>query len=157
MPVKGSRTPAAVRLASHIVQSTDGCLLWVGALSTQGGYACLVDDDGRMNYAHRVAWELANGMSIPDTMQIHHVCKTRTCCNPDHLILVSRERHLELEREERAARNALARPLIRNLFGMGRTPAQIKAATGATLGYIRSLLKSDAKLAKSAPVQAVAA
>lgn len=39
---------------------------------------------GRMEQAHRVAWELVKG-PIPSGMQIDHICRNRLCVNPDHL------------------------------------------------------------------------
>jgi HNH endonuclease len=40
----------------------------------------------RVRYAHRVAWELANGEKIPEGMFVLHGpgCP-RNCCNPTHL------------------------------------------------------------------------
>ena len=40
-------------------------------------------------YAHRYAWERANG-PIPEGMEIDHICHTPLCCNPDHLRLADR-------------------------------------------------------------------
>lgn len=44
---------------------------------------------GRKMRAHRVAWERVNG-PIPDGLVIDHVCRERSCVNPDHLRAVSR-------------------------------------------------------------------
>lgn len=40
--------------------------------------------DGESVYAHRVAYTMAKG-SIPDGLQLDHLCRNRACCNPDHL------------------------------------------------------------------------
>lgn len=73
------------RVEKH--QSPDGCWLWIGSL-TAAGYGHLRRPQGRYDYAHRVAYELMNG-SIPDGLVIDHLCRVRSCCNPDHLQAVT--------------------------------------------------------------------
>ena len=61
-------------------------------------------DNGKTIAAHRFVWEQIMGKSIPDGMQIDHVChgeavkhsqcqggvcRHRRCCNPKHLELVT--------------------------------------------------------------------
>lgn len=49
---------------------------------------------GRRQYAHRVAYELANG-PIPSEMMIDHMCHNLTCVNPDHLRPVTNKQNHE--------------------------------------------------------------
>jgi hypothetical protein len=44
--------------------------------------------NGKRKKAHRVAWENAKG-PIPKGLVIDHMCRVRSCCNPDHLRLVT--------------------------------------------------------------------
>jgi hypothetical protein len=55
------------------------CILWTGTIA-QHGY-------GRFGkrYAHRIAWEQANGRSLEPGEVVRHSCDVRACVNPDHL------------------------------------------------------------------------
>jgi hypothetical protein len=76
--------PLAERLARRLTTDpVTGCMEWHGA--TRKGYGQI--GDGRIvRYAHRVAYELANG-PIPEGMQVCHRCDNPPCCNPEHLFL----------------------------------------------------------------------
>lgn len=59
-----------------------------------------VDPYGYGNYgqgperrAHRIAWILLVG-SIPDEMCLDHLCRVKTCVNPDHMEIVTWEENL---------------------------------------------------------------
>lgn len=74
----------AERLASKLVADPDtGCWLW-NAKSLNAGYG-LLSVQGKSIFAHRVAWMLANGRSVPPGMHVDHLCRNRACCNPNHL------------------------------------------------------------------------
>ena len=61
------------------------CWNWIGAISTDGYGRHNV---GRPQYAHRVAYTLANG-PIGEGLQIDHLCRNRRCVNPAHLEAVT--------------------------------------------------------------------
>lgn len=69
-----------------VPEPNTGCLLWIGFVS-QGGYGKLYLA-GRAVQAHRAAYELSRG-PIPNGLQLDHLCRTRSCINPDHLEAVS--------------------------------------------------------------------
>jgi HNH endonuclease len=64
-----------------------GCWLWFGYTST-AGYG-LIHVAGRMRQAHRISYELAKG-PIAQGLEMDHLCRTRSCINPDHLEAVTR-------------------------------------------------------------------
>ncbi len=69
-----------------IPEPNTGCWLWLGKL-TPLGYSRIRNPVGA--FGHRVAWELYRG-PIPAGMVIDHICRERSCVNPDHLRVVSR-------------------------------------------------------------------
>ena len=74
----------------RFVRKTETCWIWRGALSDvgYGRFNTGVDGGRRAMYSHRYAWELAHGQ-IPDGFVLDHLCGVRSCCNPDHLEMVT--------------------------------------------------------------------
>lgn len=81
--------PVMDRLMARVSYSNGDC--WEYAKTTRA------DDDGYrqvsignvggrsvMRYAHRVVYEHLVG-PIPDGLQLDHLCRNRTCVNPEHL------------------------------------------------------------------------
>jgi hypothetical protein len=70
-----------------IPEPNSGCWLWIASLDTHGY--------GQIHYAgttvkaYRLAYEVLVG-PIPDGLEPDHTCRTRPCCNPDHLEPVTR-------------------------------------------------------------------
>ena len=64
------------------------CWHWTGAAS-HDGYGRVYTERG-VKYAHRVVWELLVG-PIPEGLVIDHLCRNRSCVNPDHLEPVTRK------------------------------------------------------------------
>ncbi len=67
------------------------CWLWLGFTSDRHGHP---NGYGSMSYrftrmpAHRFSWELRNGR-IPSGLTLDHLCRNKTCVNPEHLEAVS--------------------------------------------------------------------
>ena len=89
------RSPLAERFWARVALS-DGCWEWTGRIDAKGY--------GRFKvrqvplYAHRVAWELANGPLGPYA-QIGHRCGNHRCVRVDHLTGPRQER----QRDEAAS------------------------------------------------------
>jgi hypothetical protein len=69
-------------IRTRSVESENGCWLWQLATNAKG-YG-VVGINGRMRLAHRVAYEVFRE-SIPEGLQIDHLCRVRHCVNPAHL------------------------------------------------------------------------
>lgn len=82
--------PVVDRFAKRVALTDSGCLQWLGATSG-GGYAQikLTPAEGkRLVYVHRWSYEHHVG-PIPPGLQIDHLCRNRTCVNPEHLEAVT--------------------------------------------------------------------
>lgn len=61
-----------------------GCKIWL--MSTKPNGYGQVAHEGKLHYAHRLAFSLANG-EIPSGMSVLHSCDIPSCINPKHLRL----------------------------------------------------------------------
>lgn len=73
----------------RLVDKTDTCWLWVGAV-LPNGYPRFNHGSG---YAHRVAYEMWVG-PIPAGMTIDHMCNVKRCVNPAHLRVASNRENI---------------------------------------------------------------
>lgn len=77
----GNRVSLDRALSRYRIDEGTGCWLWEG--STRGGYG-RVRIEGKMMEAHRASYEKYVG-DIPDGLVIDHLCRNRSCINPDHM------------------------------------------------------------------------
>ena len=70
------------------------CWTWT-AYANKGGYGVFaaLAHYGRSVLAHRFIFEHLYG-SVPDGLDLDHLCRTRNCVNPDHLEVVTRQENL---------------------------------------------------------------
>ena len=105
LPLTPDRLTAAVVARFIAKTSADpyGCLLWTAYKQANGYGVFAVNRE--LHKAHRVAWVLANQQSIPENAVIDHLCRVRSCVNPQHLEAVTQRENL-LRGNTTTARNA---------------------------------------------------
>lgn len=83
--------PISERFWAKVDKVTSGCWLWAGSKSPRGYGSLYVN--GKLQLAHRVAYEMRNG-PIPAGMVIDHLCKNTGCVNPEHLEAVAQSENV---------------------------------------------------------------
>lgn len=76
----------AAYLAERSQLAASGCIVWVGP-RTRGGYGS-AHFGGVKTTAHRLAYIAKHG-SVPEGLEIDHLCRTPACINADHLEAVT--------------------------------------------------------------------
>jgi hypothetical protein len=85
-----TRRPLTEKFWSKVDKTSD-CWLWTA--STRNGYGQIARGDGRVDYAHRLSYEMAHG-AIPPGLNIDHLCRQPLCVRPDHLEAVTQRENL---------------------------------------------------------------
>jgi hypothetical protein len=78
--------------AKWMPEPNSGCWLWLNALNPEG-YG-VVGSEGKVWLAHRYSYVRA-GKTIPEGLQLDHLCRVRSCVNPDHLEPVTNKENNE--------------------------------------------------------------
>ena len=84
-------TDTIVRIRAKTVSMEPGAC-WVFASAPPGGYG-RVGLNGRTYLVHRLAYSLLVG-PIPEDLDLDHLCRNRSCWNPEHLEPVTRAENL---------------------------------------------------------------
>lgn len=86
------------RITERVRVTSRECWEWQGAINSKG-YGQL-SINGTSKSVHRVSYTLVNG-PLAEGIEIDHLCRNRTCCNPRHLEAVTRLDHASRSIEAR--------------------------------------------------------
>lgn len=70
-----------------------GCLNWTGAVNPVDGYG-QVRWNGKVERAHKVAYELTTGQQVPKGLVLEHQCDNRLCGEAQHLVPQTQQHNL---------------------------------------------------------------
>lgn len=79
-------TPAHERVMAKVVVDENGCWIYTGYVNPDTGYGQVFTsklDGRRTNTCHVVMWVAENG-SVPEGLELDHLCRVRACCRPAH-------------------------------------------------------------------------
>lgn len=85
------RMTSTERFWSYVIKSPE-CWGWSGPIN-QDGYGKFTAS-GKKVFAHRFAYSLLVG-EIPPGRELDHSCRSRSCCNPEHLRVCTRKQNVE--------------------------------------------------------------
>jgi hypothetical protein len=74
-------------IISRVERDNNGCWLWKKYID-KDGYGILGFYDAPTRKAHRAAFIARYGV-IPQGLELDHLCRNRSCCNPEHLEAVT--------------------------------------------------------------------
>lgn len=75
--------------------SPTGCWLWQGYVNKGYGHVTFEGKSGRS--VHRIIYT-ALKEDVPSTLDLHHTCPNKHCCNPAHLEPLPHPEHIRLNR-----------------------------------------------------------
>lgn len=115
------------------VRKTDSCWFWTGS-SDEHGYGTLNTrrSHPKIQKAHRISWELANG-PIPPGLWVLHKCDTPPCVRPDHLFLGNRSDNMK-DAASKGRLDQQKRPLARRAAVAKITPEIVREIRRAAIG-----------------------
>lgn len=160
---RNAESHIANRLANGLDSAEDGqCWEWMRTISNRGYGKLTVK--GRGAYAHRLAFELGSGSSIPDGVDVCHRCDNPRCINPSHLFIGSRSDNMKdcfqkgrssvlaIESSFPGERNPSAKltssdvVVIRELLTAGITQAEIALRFGVSQAQISNIKRGKSWL-----------
>lgn len=120
----------------YAVDPDSGCWNTLGA-KTPLGYGKIMEKR-RTYLLHRWMYERAFG-PIPAGKQLHHLCRNRACCNPDHLRVLTRKEHraIDVAKLTEAERQGIVLLAVTKTM----THAAIAARFGIHPDYVRTLVR----------------
>lgn len=110
------------------------CWIWQLKISTKTGYG-IERVGGQDQLAHRAAYQRDRG-TIPDGLQLDHLCRVRECCNPSHMEPVTPQ-----ENTRRSAAAKLSLEQSRMIYALCQTDEFSNAAIGRMFNVTRETVR----------------
>ncbi len=138
--VRGHNTSRKPCASGHIEEDRgfgSPCWIWQGGIGGPGYGQLYIG--GVSTYAHRYYYEQRHG-SIPTGRELHHLCEIKTCCNPSHLVTLTRKDHIRLSKHTKLSPWKV-RAIRRAREEAGLTYQQLGNAFGVSGNQARNVVK----------------
>lgn len=119
------------------VDPKTGCWIWLLYRNEDGYGVMWYAENENSERAHVVYYERAKG-SVPEGKELHHVCETKACVNPDHLEPLTKSEHI---RRDRSVLNISQVRDVRRLSFEGKSSRNIAKLLGVSRGAVQGILK----------------
>ena len=129
--------PSAMFIPDNwVAEHGTGCWIWQRSKTANGYGTCY--HDGRRDYAHRVSYLIHKGPLTSD-LEIDHLCRNRSCVNPNHLEQVTR--HVNAHRGIKTKLLAAQIVDIRQRVSRGESTATICSDYHIRSGYVSAICR----------------
>jgi hypothetical protein len=127
------KAKAGTALETLYEVDSNGCWLWLGAIS-KNGY-------GSVNgmSAHRMMYILKVG-PVPEGLDLDHLCRVRRCVNPEHLDPVTRKENLNRGLGTKYSNEKKAE-VVKVFQDTGYSTRRLAALFGISKSQIHAILK----------------
>jgi hypothetical protein len=145
MPYGPSPKPLPERFWAKVDRrGPDECWPWLGHQNPDGYGRVYVNAAKGPVLAHRVAWEMEHGETVPDGLFVCHRCDNPPCCNPADLFVgTHQENNADMQAKGRTPRTAGDRNGKSKITEAAVAELRRKWATG---GYTQAQLGQECGL-----------
>lgn len=149
MNVYHQRKKTLVQRFEEKIDKSGDCWLWTSAIGSRGYGIFWVGGKERSKFAHRLAWEMANGAEIPDGLVVMHACDNPRCVNPAHLSVgTTQDNAIDASQKGRIARGErnggggkLTESQVREIKSRALSISKAAAAYGVSMQTVKSIRK----------------